>query len=436
MTTRILPLNLSEATACGQPKSQLYRVWVNDQSVEVFHTNVADFVAFECGGTMRIAVEATQSFSEVWLRPLSRGLKPVIEGDRVHFEIDRGQNLCLDIPGQNPLFIYANPPVFNRPDANDPKVHFFKAGQIYEVGEIELKSGETLYIEAGAVVKACVRAWEADNIRICGQGILHGGAGSGKHTRFVVLERCTNVLIEDIIMIEPKSWMLILGACRGVRIRNLKQIGEVMSSDGIDICGSKDVVIEGCCLRNNDDNVVIKALHIKGSRFSWEEDVENIRVRDCVFWNAPCGNAMEIGYELRTTRVSDVVFENIDVLCVHGQGAAFSIHNGDRAVVENVRWENIRVEHHWDKLVDFRVVNSRYSKDLERGRIRNIVLKNIRAIRSHFNEGCTISLISGFDSTKPVEGIVFEDIYFNEKKITTADELDLHLRNVRDLTFR
>jgi len=429
-------LSLPKVDHSVPQQSTLYRVWVDGQLVKVSHTNMADFAAFECDRPMEIVVEVTKAITEAWIRPLSRGLTPELEENRVHFKISHAQNLCLDLPGQIPLFLYANPPELNRPDARDPKVHFFRSGQVYEVGELELKTDETLYIEAGAVVKGCVRAYDAENIRIGGRGILDGDAGRGKPAQFVVLERCKNVLVEDIIMIEPKSWMLVLGACRGVRVSNLKQIGEVMSSDGIDICGSKDVVIEGCCLLNNDDNVVIKALAVRGSRYSWEEDVENIRVRDCVFWNAPCGNAMEIGYELRTARVGDIVFENIDVLCVHGQGAAFSIHNGDRATVENVRWENIRVEHHWDKLVDFRVVHSRYNKDIERGRIRQITLKNIQIVRSPYNAGCTISLISGFDSSKPVEGIVFEDFYFDEKKIMNADDLDLHLRNVRDVTFR
>ncbi len=41
----------------------------------------------------------------------------------------------------------------------------------------------------------------------------------------------------------------------------------------------------------------------------------------------------------------------------------FSIHNGDSAAVEDVRFENIRVEDARDKLVDFRVGLSIYSQD-------------------------------------------------------------------------
>ncbi len=33
-----------------------------------------------------------------------------------------------------------------------------------------------------------------------------------------------------------------------------------MSSDGIDIAGSRRVRISGCCLHNGDDNIAIKAI--------------------------------------------------------------------------------------------------------------------------------------------------------------------------------
>ena len=285
-------------------------------------------------------------------------------------------------------------------------------------------------------VRGRIVAREAHDVRLCGQGILDGSAGLDQPAHFVVFERCTNVVVEDLIMIEPRGWMLVLGACRGVHVCNLKQIGEVMCSDGIDICGSKDVLVEGCCLLNNDDNIVIKATTVNAGRFSWEEDVENVRVRGCMLWNAQCGNAMEIGYELRAARIANIVFEDIDVLCVHGHGAPFSIHNGDRALVENVRWENIRVEHHWDKLVDFRVVISRYTKDAERGRIRHITLKNIQVMHTRINDGYTVSVISGYDSARPAEHVVFDDFHLGPRKIKHADEMDLYLRHATNVIFQ
>jgi len=79
------------------------------------------------------------------------------------------------------------------------------------------------------------------------------------------------------------------------------------------------------------------------------------------------GQAMEIGHELRTASVRDIRFRDCDVLAVHGHGGVFGIHNADRATVSDVLYENIRVEHHYEKLVDFRIVKSRWSKDDQRG---------------------------------------------------------------------
>ena len=46
---------------------------------------------------------------------------------------------------------------------------------IHEPGEIRMKSGETVYIEGGAVVRGYIVAEDAAGIRIMGRGILDGG---------------------------------------------------------------------------------------------------------------------------------------------------------------------------------------------------------------------------------------------------------------------
>ena len=81
-----------------------------------------------------------------------------------------------------------------------------------------------------------------------------------------------------------------------------------------------------------------------------------------MFWNAEWGNALEIGFELLTPHVRNIVWRDCDIIRVE-TGAVFSIHNGDSAAVEDVRFENIRVEDARDKLVDFRVGLSIYSQD-------------------------------------------------------------------------
>lgn len=56
-------------------------------------------------------------------------------------------------------------------------------------------------------------------------------------------------------------------------------------------------------------------------------------------------------------------------------------------MVSDVLFENIRVEHHYDKLVDFRIIESRWSRDKESGHIRNVNLRNIEVAVSPFNAG-------------------------------------------------
>jgi hypothetical protein len=420
-----------------QPRSATFAVTVNGEPIDALLAEKADFAVFECTSATDIAITAVSDFAGAQVKPLSRRITPAIEGRIIRFRIDGPQCICVDVPGLKPFFIYANAPETEAPSPFDAGVHYFAAGHIHEAGEIILKTGETLYIEAGAVVRGFVRAADAGGISIRGRGILDGRChnhAQGDRVRSVLFERCTDVRVSGIIMIEPTSWMLVFACCRDVHVDGLKQIGSCMSSDGIDIVSSKNVLIENCCLRNDDDNIAVKAGTFEKTN-TWENDVDNVLVRHCVFLNGHPGNVMEVGYELSTGRVANIAFEDIDVINAHGDGAVFSIHNGDRALVENVRWENIRVEHYWDKLVDFRVVRSRYSKDLDRGLIRQVRLKNIRVIHAYFNPGCSASLISGYNAANPVRDVLFEDFYLNEHKVTSADELELHTRNAEDIRF-
>jgi hypothetical protein len=422
------------------PRSALFQVRVNGQEVFVHHTNVADFAAIECSGPIEVEVEVLTAVKSARVRPLSRGIEAEVSSTRVRFQLHGPTNVSIEIDGLKPLFFYANPPEENAPAPDDPNVIYFKAGQVYEIGQMALESNQTLYIEGGAVVKGCLHTIGTQNVTVRGRGVFDGSYYQrGRDSRRSILfEHCTNVRVQDIIMIEPSVWMLVLHGCRDVHVSNLKEIGEVIGSDGIDIVSSSDVLVEGCFLRNNDDCVVIKAFDSRHSPASAikNNDVENVQVRDCVFINDRGGNAIEIGYELRAEQVRGITFRNCDILSVHGHGAAFSIHNGDRAIVNDVLFEDIRVEHYYDKLVDFRVLHSQWNRDERRGQIRDITLRNIKAMPAIYNEGYTTSLIGGYDAEHTVEGVVFENFYLGDKKINNPDELDLYLKHATGVDFR
>jgi hypothetical protein len=144
---------------------------------------------------------------------------------------------------------------------------------------------------------------------------------------------------------------------------------------------------------------------------------------------------MEIGYETRADRIGDVPFRAIDVMAVHQFGSVFGIHNGDRAGVENITWEDVRVEHHYDKLVDFRILHSRWNRDAQRGHVRGVMLRHIQIDQSPFNEGYTISFIGGWDAGHRVEDVTFEDFRIGVKQVRNPDTASLFTRQAEGLRF-
>lgn len=145
---------------------------------------------------------------------------------------------------------------------------------------------------------------------------------------------------------------------------------------------------------------------------------------------------MEIGHELRSASIKNIRFRDCDVLKKPNYGAPFGIHNADGAVVSDVLFENIRVEHYYDKLVDFRIIESRWSKNKQRGHVRNVVLRNIDVTVSQFNSGYTMSVIGGFDFKHKITGVTFENFRLNGKRVASANALDLYTRHADKLTFR
>lgn len=418
-------------------RSPHFSVAINGQAVPVCATGVAAFIVVAFEGTVDFEITVESAIKSALLRPLSRNLPLQVEGRIARFQLEQPDNLSLEIDGLMPLFIFANPTETARPDATDPRVHFFAAGQTHDVGELEIGSGETVYIEGGAVLRGAIRAADSSKVTIRGHGILDGRVwkrGEDEH-RSIQWEKCTDVLLKDIVMIHPSMWMVTAALCDRVHIRNLKQIGECVSSDGIDVVGSQNVLIEECFLLNNDDCIAVKSHygHHPYARYEdWRGDVRDVEVRNCVCLNARAGNVMEIGFELQTESISNITFRNIDVLSGHGEGGVFTIHNGDNATVSNILWEDIRVEHFYDKLVDFRILNSRWSGKTGRGQIRDVHLKNIRVVEDIYNSP---SLIGGYDENHTIEGVVFEDFFIGDKAVTSADELHLFQKHASDIRF-
>jgi hypothetical protein len=421
----------------GLPRSGRWTLQVAGNDVPVFELETTRFAHFAAEGSAELRITADRPWAEVAVRPARAGIVHHVDGHSLVLELPAAVDLCIDVSGDKPLMLYADDPRASpRPEG---EVVRLEPGKVHAIDQLDLHSGQTLFVEPGAILRGVVRAAHANNIAIVGRGMIDGGctlASPLPKRKLVQLEDCQGVLVDGPLMIRPAGWMLALAACDDVIVRGVRQIGEIVTSDGVDVVGSRNVRISDCLLKNNDDCIAVKA--IVGGDYAFADsdparDVFNVRVERCIFWNDRAGNVMEIGFETRCDSIRDVVFRDIDVIAAHGYGGVFTIHNGDRAVVHDVLYEDIRVEHMYDRMVDFQVLHSRYSKDAERGRIRNVTLRRVRTLPDQYN---TLNLIGGYDESHTVEGICFDDVRIGDVLVRGPDDLALFTRHAGNITYR
>ena len=112
-------------------------------------------------------------FSEVTIRPTAKRIKPRrIDGQTVEFSLDHPTKVSVEFDGDRDhnLFVFADTPL-ERPAQDD--LIYFGPGE-HEAGFINMHSGQTVFIDEGAVVYGQIDARGADHIRILGRGILCG----------------------------------------------------------------------------------------------------------------------------------------------------------------------------------------------------------------------------------------------------------------------
>lgn len=306
--------------------------------------------------------------------------------------------------------------------------YYFRKGNIYNIGNVQLNSGDTVYIEDGAIVSGYLSSNGADDIKIIGNGILYGGnwheeEGNGGE-RLIALVGGNNIDIEGITLLDGGSWHLVPIGCKNVHINNVNILGKVITGDGIDIVGCNDVLIENSFIRANDDCISIKASGYMDSQGN--QNTHNVVVNNCLFWNAEFGNALEIGYETTCDEISHIYFNNCRILhCEYEgnqSGGCLTIHDADRAFVHDIHYENIVIEDAQEKFVDIKVLDSKYSSDTTRGKISNVYFRNISVLGDKF----PVSIIRGFEMKHEVSRPT--NIYFDN--VTVCNK---HVMNFRDL---
>ncbi len=382
------------------------------------------FGYFDFQGEVTVKVASTRDVKSAVVRPLSYGVEPSISGNVITFTLDRPRHVTLEINGRalRCLHLFTNPLETDPPKPDDPKVRYFGPGT-HRVKQIELKSGQTLYIAGGAVVMAeggkdkvkgpIVSVQGAENVTIRGRGILDSSLIPWRNRNMVVVSKSANVTVRDIILRDANVWTVVMREAHHVQVRNIKMISYRLNSDGINSCNSQDIVIDGCFVRNRDDSIVMKGL-------VRDAPVKNVTVQNCVVWN-DWGYSLGVTYEIRSD-ISNITFRNCDI--IHSTKASrremfvLGVLVGDAGTVRSIRFEDIRVERAANSLIGLTIRKHPWTKDDRTGNIREIVFKNVSLIGGKFPP--SVFFGNGPDST--VENVTFENLRIHGKRVANPKE--------------
>ena len=437
-----------------------YRVLINGNSVPVFdtpvlpvpynHTVPQRFVTVRCpAGGAEILVESDLPLAEPVVRPLSLGLRGELTDERhCLVRVPGPANFSLEFGGDivENLLVFLAPERDDRPDPEDPGVLYFGPGD-HRIGHLCLtKDDLTVYLDEGAHLLGKLELNGCRRVTLCGLGRIDDGDCPARRV-LLDISGCEDITIRDITLTNSTNWNCRLFGCERVRIENLKILGWHGNSDGVDVCSSRHVTVEDLFTRVWDDSLVVKAFgesdrkpadwqtspwdgehYAKG--FEMAGDVYDLLFFRCALWN-DFARPMEIGVELRQSQVYDVIFRDIDVLHTTTGYPVMGCHHGDRADVHDILFEDIRIEDApGAQLFDFRMTDSVWSTDAEKGRIRNVTARNIDLLTPPGTPVMPgLSRLEGWSEENDVSGFRFENIRLMGK---WADSPEAALLDVRD----
>lgn len=423
--------------------------------VDMHDVRRASMAYFDFSGKVEVEITFPKFYTvyRVDIRPLSLGIQAQAESNRITFVLDRAVNLSVEVnkdrfhnlhlfagameeipdkTRENVLVVSGSMerPGFLGDDISrrleempEGRMLYVEAGMYY-IGECvwHLPSHTHVYLEGGVVLIGGLAFEQGEGLHIDGRGILY----MADFARFssingIRLNHSRSITIENLIFINPPHYTVALGDCEDVAIRNVKSFSCEGWSDGIDMMSCRRVLAERCFLRTSDDCVAIY-----GSRWDNFGDSREITVRDMVLW-ADVAHPMMIGthgdYQGEGDIIEELLFENIDVLEHHefqpGYLGVMAINAGDKNLVRNVVYRNIRIEpFEHGKVLDFQVKwNKDYNPAPGRG-IVNVLVDNITVLSG---EGEEPSVVAGYSEEFRVRDIVIRDYCRDGRKMENLE---------------
>ncbi len=337
--------------SCDVSAHPFNQVWPGYQRPKS-QTEKSAFLMLSSDDAVTLDISPKKSFEKVTVRPLSRKITPKAENGTVKITFPSAGQYIVEFDNpHNVLAVFINP---EKSFEKEGDVLYFGPGVHYADKRIELSDNRTVFIDEGAVLYGAFEAFDKKNIKIVGYGIIDNSLMKREHEingcsilkkdrgedsgNPIFLERCENVLIEGVTIVDSSGWNVYLDGCHDITVDNIKIIGQWRyNADGVDFCNCQRGVIRKSFLRNFDDCITVK-----GFKRNNHLPCEDILAEGCVLW-CDWGRALEVGAETSAPYMKNITFRDCDI--VFGTHIMMDVQHGDRATVENVRFENIRAEY-------------------------------------------------------------------------------------------
>ncbi len=315
-----------------------------------------------------------------------------------------------------------------------------------------MKSNLTLHLTAGAILKGTgsladhpagefgtqlIHFIDCENVRITGRGVidaqgralrLSGKNASLSRSKLIRSFRARNIIVEDVILRDSGTWGVHLIESEDVRFTGVKLISNTKhddpafpwecNTDGFDPDNSSRVLIEGCFISSNDDSIAVKL------RYGTRRDVSGIVFRDNVCWSVK--SALKIGSEVYEKKLSNVRFENNDVIRAD---RGIVVYAYDGGTVENVLWRG----NHYEFIggdTKRMLMEVKLNEGEGKGQLRGLLIQNETFEREAENR----SKLQGLDAGHELTGVTFENLVIAGKKRLDANdariEVSRHVKNV------
>ena len=332
---------------------------------------------------------------------------------------DKPEYLSVEFDGDrlHNLHLFANPVETETYTEGSKTVMYFGPGvhkpEDLPNNQIRIPSNTTVYLAPGAVVRAKLLVDHAENVKILGRGILD------HPIRGIEVTDSRNVTIDGVTVVNPDHYTVFGGGAQHVTVRNLKSFSTRGWSDGIDMMCCSHVDIENVFMRNSDDCIALY-----NHRWLWyggSSDPINIGGH-----GDPDNEQGEV--------IESLKFKDIDIL-EHDEDdppyrGCMSIVIGDNNIARNITFEDVRVENIQEGAlfhIDI-IFNPKYNKTPGKS-ISDITFRNI----SYTGYGESPSILMGYDETRLVENVTFDNVTINGQRLTSLEGFDTNkfVKNIR-----